>query len=172
MFDICQTCFQPVAAANVKTKPVTRSASVVIETSSASVQQENKSLPVQGMMGNMTFAQQQGMHNSFLLQDLVPGVDMHKNNFGLVPGVAPSLLPQFNPFIMHQLQSQLETTARFGPLTAHMNQLNVQYGTMPAFIGRGQVYNPSSVGILPGLLPLMQNLSLAGKGSGRGSCNQ
>lgn len=180
-FKLCLTCFQPNSAANIMPNPVSNTASVKTDTIPQSVQQENKSLPVQGMMGNMTFAQQQGMLNSYLLQGLVPGIsDMHNANLGLLPGVVPGLapnvtpglLPQFNPFLIHQLQSQLETTTGFGPLTAHMSQLSLQLGTMPTFVGRGQMLNPSSVGLLPGLLPLVQKLSLAGRGSGRGSTNQ
>ena len=170
------TClFQPIAAANIMTKPVvsTSTNTATVTSTPLPYADDHKVLPVQGIMGNMTFPQQEAMLNPLLLQGMVPSLSDLQNMQGTSFGLTPGLLPQFNQVPLQQHNTLETNTAGMSQLSAQMNQLNIQLGaTMQAPMGRGQMLNLSSFGILPGLLPLVQNLSSTGQGIERGSSNQ
>lgn len=168
------------------TKPVTSTATSKPITSSSQLnyqfnmnesfmsQSATGSLP--GMLGaqNMAFLQQQQrMMNPMMTQTGLPtsGMGDMTNSvmagnigfgMGLNPNFQPGLLPQLNPLLF---QFPSAHSANIPGLD------NMQHMAPMQNIGRGQVLNPSSIGILPGLLPLVQNLS-AGRGRGSGSNNQ
>jgi hypothetical protein len=178
--------FQPIAAANIMTKSstsTTTSRPADVNLNNFLSQSMAGSLPgmlgtnmaatgnIAGMMGlqNMAYAQQQQQFFNPLLfgQTGLPQSGMGDlsntmaGNFNMGAGLNPGLLPQLNPLLF-----QLQNTS-----TSNMTGVSNtnSFGSMSTF-GRGQSFNPTSVGILPGLLPLLQNLSLGrGRGSGAGN---
>lgn len=119
-----------------------------------------------GIMGNPAFAQQQTFMNPFLMPQ--PGTDMTgvtqmMASMGLNQGFATNLgsfqMPAFNPFLFPG------NNLAISGASSNMNP----FGSLPTF-GRGQPMNSGNIGILPCLLPLVQNLS-AGRGNGRGVGN-
>jgi len=116
-----------------------------------------------GMLGNMNFTQPPRHFNQFLLGQ--PGTSMPNMNalfssmsLNSAPNMMshPVMMPPFNPMFFQQPFNP----AMPPPFPKPDGSLPMNpYGPMPN-MGRGQPINPGSVGILPGLMPLVHNMSL------------
>lgn len=90
----------------------------------------------------------------FAQQGMMPG-QMNVQQF---PGQCPGLLPAVNPLLYQTMNN-----AGDAPLHLQMAGVGgVPRGQPP--LGRGQMLRPESMGLLPGLFPLLQNLSM-GRGN-------
>lgn len=194
--NIIASSTKPIATANIMTKPTTSTATS--EPQTRTCQFENQSIMTEnlvnqstmgclpGMLGaeNLVLMQQQhqrllnqmllaqaglpptgmgDMSNTVLSGSTVLGRGINPNFHAgreLNQNFQPGLLPNMNPLVF-QLQ-----TAQGANNVAGVGEV----GHVPSVqnSGRGHALNPSSVGILPGLLPLLQNLS-AGRGRGYSS---
>ena len=194
--------FQPIAAANIVTKPSTSA-----QTSQPSTQSfmnnlgNNPMYRFQQMTTSQTAGSTQAQLNQLLMQQRLPNMNHIGMNAGNQMTGSTTGNQGLNPYLMQQrmVQPMMMTSQGMVPAAMNMQQYPGQYsGLLPGMntvgyqtmnnmgdaqmqgvshmqmsglaaslqpgIGRGQPIRPGNMGLLPGLYPLLQNLSM-GRGS-------
>ena len=115
-----------------------------------------------GSIGGMNpFLIQQRMLGTTMMaqQGMVPAQMMPGQQF---PGQCPGLLPAVNPLMYQTMTNAGDASMQTMPQLQMAGVGGVARGQPP--MGRGQMVRPESMGLLPGLMPLLQNLTV-GRGS-------
>lgn len=104
------------------------------------------------------FMQQRLIHPLMLAQQgIVPG-QMNSQQYA---AQCPGLLPAVNPLLYQQVNNSGD--GQMQPVS-HLQMAGVAPPMQPPAMGRGQALSPGNIGLLPGLYPLLQNLTM-GRGS-------
>ena len=112
-----------------------------------------------GALGLNPFLMQQRMIHPLMLaqQGIVPG-QMNSQQYA---AQCPGLLPAVNPLLYQQVNNSGD--GQLQPVS-HLQMAGVAPPTQPPAMGRGQALSSGNMGLLPGLYPLLQNLTM-GRGS-------
>ena len=111
-----------------------------------------------GTMGLNPYLMQQRLLHPVMMtpQGLVPA-PMNAQQF---PAQYSGLLPAVNPLLCQTMNNSGDAQMQ---AMSHLQMSGVAPPGQPA-VGRGQMLRPGNMGLLPGLYPLLQNLSM-GRGS-------
>ena len=121
-----------------------------------------------GMGGMNPFMMQQRMLAPAMMAQqggMMPPQMMPQQQF---PGQCPGLLPAVNPLMYQTMTNAGDASMQTMPQLQMAGVGGVTRGQPP--MGRGQMVRPENMGLLPGLMPLLQNLSM-GRGNPQGKKN-
>ena len=113
-----------------------------------------------GTMGLNPFLMQQRMMAPAMMAQ--QGIMPPHMNIQQFPGQCPGLLPAVNPLMYQTITNSGDASMQTMPQLQMAGVGGVARG-QPS-MGRGQMLRPESMGLLPGLYPLLQNLSM-GRGN-------